>query len=587
MFLKLNQTLGSSYEADQDDVRGMKTALSEVGEYTPPRHGINGWTDDALFDGMKRFQKKRGLHVDGVARPGGPTETNLNSALAEGLRPINAPSKPTRRDGDNETRVAFGATPTKPDRQRSPLGVPPKRPKVFDVSAGVGQGQLNGRYDVRGAKHTLAWAGYYPKDKAQTADGRVDDDLTWGIWDFQRDHKLKRDGYMLPGGETATALNALVAPLVRAAFGGTDQNQPSTRVQDTQVSEEPPRAQSDADDGDGQDAPDTNVDRVCAELQRQRDAWEADIQRWMDDKLFLNNNDISQLSGDRRTRYLALIREYTGFAKRPDEDLKSADNSSANRNTIARKDGDGTDKPKKSQLDKVLEALDMIGTVIGPMVEEMNQHTRDKAWEAEVRMESNYAIVEIEARIDQAKRNLDLIMEEVRKERLFLQFTAWTNLVGSTGRISAHEFVAEVHVAVALVVGLRDMPHVTPSSLAISHLVGKAPLDLLHRVFHVVTELFQSQHQGYKFTRRASFALKIHDLPLDGDLNRVQMTARGRVSHIDFRHPGLANTRDRIVEFQSVLARQTASFDLAVNEAQQVVAIHLVWHAQEGLVKRV
>jgi hypothetical protein len=32
MFLKLNQTLGSSYEADQDDVRGMKTALTEVGE---------------------------------------------------------------------------------------------------------------------------------------------------------------------------------------------------------------------------------------------------------------------------------------------------------------------------------------------------------------------------------------------------------------------------------------------------------------------------------------------------------------------------------------------------------------------------
>jgi molecular chaperone GrpE (heat shock protein)/peptidoglycan hydrolase-like protein with peptidoglycan-binding domain len=190
---------------------------------------------------MKRFQKKRGLHIDGVARPGGPTETNLNSALAEGLtqvRPVTAPSKPARDDEDNETRAAFGATPKKKDRQRSPkrspLGVPPKRPKVFDVSAGVGQGQLNGRYDVRGAKHALAWAGYYPKDKAQTANGRVDDDLTWGIWDFQRDHKLKQDGTMLPGGETATALNALVAPLVRAAFGAAEQLE-SARIGPEQI----------------------------------------------------------------------------------------------------------------------------------------------------------------------------------------------------------------------------------------------------------------------------------------------------------------------------------------------------------------
>jgi hypothetical protein len=125
--LETEPNLGSSYEADQDDVRGMKTALTEVGEYTPPRDGINGWTDDALFDGMKRFQKKRGLHVDGVARPGGPTETNLNSALAEGLtqvRPVNAPSKPARRDEDDETRAAFGATPKKTDRHGILKGVP-------------------------------------------------------------------------------------------------------------------------------------------------------------------------------------------------------------------------------------------------------------------------------------------------------------------------------------------------------------------------------------------------------------------------------------------------------------------------------
>jgi peptidoglycan hydrolase-like protein with peptidoglycan-binding domain len=284
---------------------------------------------------MKRFQKKRGLHVDGVARPGGPTETNLNSALAEGLtqvRPVNAPSKPARRDEDDETRAAFGATPKKTDRprnpQRSPLGVSPKRPKVFDVSAGVGQGQLNGRYDVRGAKHTLAWAGYYPKDKAQSADGRVDADLTWGIWDFQRDHKLKRDGYMLPGGETATALNALVAPLVRAAFGAAERPDQATGFQESRDAEEPPAEDppartpedgggSDEGEGDDQEEPDTDHGRKCAAHQRQvRELWREEVK--YNEAMHLLGKDISETAkGAERNQYVAYVVELTDYVHRP------------------------------------------------------------------------------------------------------------------------------------------------------------------------------------------------------------------------------------------------------------------------------
>jgi hypothetical protein len=57
--LRLKQTLGSSYLADGDDVRATKTALKESGEYEPQTVGsaapeINEWTDDALFDGLKK-----------------------------------------------------------------------------------------------------------------------------------------------------------------------------------------------------------------------------------------------------------------------------------------------------------------------------------------------------------------------------------------------------------------------------------------------------------------------------------------------------------------------------------------------------
>lgn len=150
-------------------MRGAKTALSKIGEYTPPRHGINGWTDDALFDGMKRFQKKNGLQVDGVARPRGPTETTLNAALADGLKP----TTPTKSDSASGG-WSLGQATAKPKATQTPGHAPAKKPKVFNVGAGVGAGQANRPQDVRGAKRTLAWAGYYPNAKAQAATADVD-----------------------------------------------------------------------------------------------------------------------------------------------------------------------------------------------------------------------------------------------------------------------------------------------------------------------------------------------------------------------------------------------------------------------------
>ena len=80
---KLNETLGSSYPANENDVLNMKSALQDLGEYDSSKYDMTPYPDTPLFEGIKRVQKKNGLYVDGTARPGGPTEITVNAALAQ------------------------------------------------------------------------------------------------------------------------------------------------------------------------------------------------------------------------------------------------------------------------------------------------------------------------------------------------------------------------------------------------------------------------------------------------------------------------------------------------------------------------
>lgn len=56
---------------------------------TFPPIAADDWTDDAMFDGIKRFQKENRLKIDGLMRPGGPTETAINQRLSGGRGAIN------------------------------------------------------------------------------------------------------------------------------------------------------------------------------------------------------------------------------------------------------------------------------------------------------------------------------------------------------------------------------------------------------------------------------------------------------------------------------------------------------------------
>jgi hypothetical protein len=81
-WFKLKQPMGSAYTVDPGDIVNTKTALTQLGYYNPPKGiGIQPWTDEPMFDGIKQFQKDNALTVDGFMRPGGPTEKRINQHL--------------------------------------------------------------------------------------------------------------------------------------------------------------------------------------------------------------------------------------------------------------------------------------------------------------------------------------------------------------------------------------------------------------------------------------------------------------------------------------------------------------------------
>jgi hypothetical protein len=76
--LKLKRTIGRSYDTDPEDVLDVKRALSRMGLYRIPDYGLTPYADRETFEAIERYQKLRGLIVDGVIKPGGETEQHLN-----------------------------------------------------------------------------------------------------------------------------------------------------------------------------------------------------------------------------------------------------------------------------------------------------------------------------------------------------------------------------------------------------------------------------------------------------------------------------------------------------------------------------
>ncbi|MDA8637737.1 peptidoglycan-binding protein [Rhodospirillales bacterium] len=107
---QLKKTIGSSWITDQDDVVKTKSALEKTGDYKAPDWGINGISDEDMFDGLKSFQKREGLEVDGVMKPGGPTEERLRQTTqkARSAKSLTASHQPQKETPKAASGIAEG-----------------------------------------------------------------------------------------------------------------------------------------------------------------------------------------------------------------------------------------------------------------------------------------------------------------------------------------------------------------------------------------------------------------------------------------------------------------------------------------------
>jgi len=195
--LRLDRAIDRTAPTSSKDVITVKEVLRKLGFYRPPGRGLSGITDESLFDGIKKFQKNEGLTPDGVVKPAGPTVRLMGAALWE-----NSSNSSGSRGKPARTITGGISWP------------------AFSLTGAVGQGGVNNPRDVLGAKRALAWAGYYPREKAQeqsavtladkSADVSVDPDFELGIAGLQRDFNLKRDQRMDPRGPSATILTRLI-----------------------------------------------------------------------------------------------------------------------------------------------------------------------------------------------------------------------------------------------------------------------------------------------------------------------------------------------------------------------------------------
>jgi hypothetical protein len=211
---RLKRVLDADSSVDLDDSLRAKKAFRESGFFKTPRYGVTPYPDAPLFDAIRGFQSANGLRRDGIMKPDGETATRLGAVLAERQQPRRRRPDPVRP----KPALPKPARPNKPNLFETAARLKRGRsaPNTFGLFDTVGAGRRNRPSDVLAAKRSLAWAGAFPR--AKTLDvrlaGAIDDGLFGALRRFQQSTGLKIDGFMRPGGETETALDKLISPMV-------------------------------------------------------------------------------------------------------------------------------------------------------------------------------------------------------------------------------------------------------------------------------------------------------------------------------------------------------------------------------------
>lgn len=83
--LKLKKEVSrTTMDIEPDDVLSVKEKLKKFGYYKEPEYGITKFSDNQMFDGIKKFQEDNKLKADAVMKPEGETENTFNKLLKKG-----------------------------------------------------------------------------------------------------------------------------------------------------------------------------------------------------------------------------------------------------------------------------------------------------------------------------------------------------------------------------------------------------------------------------------------------------------------------------------------------------------------------
>jgi hypothetical protein len=77
----LGASVGNEQTNAHADILWVKQALRDLGRYNPQRETLP-FIDRMLLEAVRAYQRDRGLRVDGLLRPGGPTEACLRVECA-------------------------------------------------------------------------------------------------------------------------------------------------------------------------------------------------------------------------------------------------------------------------------------------------------------------------------------------------------------------------------------------------------------------------------------------------------------------------------------------------------------------------
>ena len=141
--LKLNKDVATYSAVAIEDMLPLKTYLKKFGAYDVPSYGMTEYPDNELFEGIKNYQRKNNLMVDGIMRKDGETINSLNKEISQ--------NKPSRLEFNGQ-ELSWFEDDKKIAAWRGMSGNPHYQCKEFDTIENKGP-IPEGKWLVRQSQH--------------------------------------------------------------------------------------------------------------------------------------------------------------------------------------------------------------------------------------------------------------------------------------------------------------------------------------------------------------------------------------------------------------------------------------------------